>query len=284
MPEVAVVDACQRQGRGGSATAVLDDAPLTDEERCRVPTELGTSHAVFLRANGAERAHPSYTLRFFTAAGELPACGHGTVAALALLAEREGGDDYRAVLRTTHRSFDGRATRNGDSWTASFDPGPVSLSDAQGAELEVIAHGLGLPQDAVAGDACVASNGRPRLLLPVRSRAVLGELTPDFPLLRAACDRHGLLGCYVYSLPDRHGRAAARMFAPSIGVPEDIANANSTACLAAHAAGSGTDRLIVDMGDHLGWPSTIATTVHHDGVEHRIRVGGQATITRTVVR
>jgi trans-2,3-dihydro-3-hydroxyanthranilate isomerase len=70
------------------------------------------------------------------------------------------------------------------------------------------------------------------------------------------------------------------MFAPSIGVPEDIANVNSTACLAAHTAGSGTDRLAVDMGDHLGRPSTITATVHHDGPEHRIRVGGQATIAR----
>ena len=69
MPDVAIVDACQRQRRGGSPTAVLDDTPLTDEERCRVPTELGTSHAVFLRATGTERAHPSYALRFFTAAG-----------------------------------------------------------------------------------------------------------------------------------------------------------------------------------------------------------------------
>jgi trans-2,3-dihydro-3-hydroxyanthranilate isomerase len=43
------------------------------------------------------------------------------------------------------------------------------------------------------------------------------------------------------------------MFAPSIGVPEDIANANSTACLAAHL-GRG---LAVDMGDALGEPATI---------------------------
>lgn len=47
MPEVAIVDACQRRRRGGSPTAVLDDAALTDEERCRIPTESGTSHAVF---------------------------------------------------------------------------------------------------------------------------------------------------------------------------------------------------------------------------------------------
>ena len=85
----------------------------------------------------------------------------------------------------------------------------------------------------------MASNGRPRLLLPVRSRAALADLSPDFALLRAACDRYGLLGCYAYSIPDADGRAAARMFAPSIGVPEDIANANSTACLAAHLAGQG---------------------------------------------
>lgn len=130
----------------------------------------------------------------------------------------------------------------------------------------------------------MASNGRPRLLLPVRSRAVLAGLTPDFPLLRAVCDRYGLLGCYAYSPPDRHGRTAARMFAPSIGVPEDVANANSTACLAAHTAGSGMDRLVVDMGDHLGRPSTVTAAVHHDGPERRIRVGGRAAIMRTLVR
>lgn len=285
MPEAVLVSACQRGGAGGSPTVVLDDAPFTDEERRRIPAEWGTSHAVFLRAAGTERGRPACTLRFFTAQAELPACGHGTVAALAVLAERAGADhDHRAVLRTAHRAFAGRASRSGDGLTAWFDPGPVSLRSATGPELRAVAGGLGLTTDAVAGDACVASNGRPRLLLPVRSRAALAELAPDPARLRAACDRHGLLGCYAYAPPDRHGRAAARMFAPSIGVPEDIANANSTACLAAHAAGFGIHRLAVDMGDHLGSPSTITATAHHDGTGLRIRVGGRAAITRTVVR
>lgn len=61
-------------------------------------------------------------------------------------------------------------------------------------------------------------------------------------------------------------------------------NANSTACLAAHAAGFGTHRLAVDMGDHLGSPSTITATAHRDRTGHRIRVGGQAAIVRTVMR
>ncbi|WP_392675716.1 PhzF family phenazine biosynthesis protein [Streptomyces sp. LN785] len=76
--------------------------------------------------------------------------------------------------------------------------------------------------------------GRPRLLVPLTTRFALAALAPDFDGLRAACDRLGLLGCDVYSVPEPTGQAAAHMFAPSIGVPEDIANANSTACLAAH--------------------------------------------------
>lgn len=87
----------------------------------------------------------------------------------------------------------------------------------------------------------VASVGRPRLLVRVPDRTVLAGLVPDPARLRAACDRSGLLGRYVHCPPGPDGRAAARMFAPSIGVPEDIANANSTACLAAHLAERGGD-------------------------------------------
>ncbi|BFV55071.1 hypothetical protein KCMC57_up01750 [Kitasatospora sp. CMC57] len=65
-----------------------------------------------------------------------------------------------------------------DGLSASFDPGQVSLREVRGPELEAVAQGLGLTPAAVAGDACVASKGRPRLLLPVRSRPVLAGLPP----------------------------------------------------------------------------------------------------------
>lgn len=113
-----------------------------------------------------------------------------------------------------------------------------------------------------AGGSCViATLGRPRMLVEVPDVA---GLAPDFRLLRAATDSLGLLGCYAYSPGERF---TARMFAPSIGVPEDIANANSTACLAAHL---GAD-ITVDMGDSLGQPATV--------VARAGRVGGLAAVT-----
>jgi predicted PhzF superfamily epimerase YddE/YHI9 len=75
------------------------------------------------------------------------------------------------------------------------------------------------------------------------------------------------------------------MFAPSIGVPEDIANANSTACLAAYLArqGGAARTLAVDMGDSLGVPATVTASVR-PGPSGRsaVEVGGAAVIDRVV--
>ncbi|MEV0973922.1 PhzF family phenazine biosynthesis protein [Microtetraspora glauca] len=278
---VTIVNACLRDGRGGSPTAVLDETALSDSERRKVPELLGTSHAVFVSMEHDGPGRPSASLRFFTSEGELPACGHGTVAALAFLAERAGGaggTEHRMRIRVSGRAFTGRSFRNGSQITAVFDPGPVDLREPTAAEREPVLAALGVTADTLAAGIRVASLGRPRLLVPVSTRSVLATLAPDLDRLRDACDRLGLLGCYVHSIPTADGRLAARMFAPSIGVVEDIANANSTACLAAHLAGHGITDITVDMGDALGSPSTITATAQQSPTGPVISVGGTATL------
>jgi trans-2,3-dihydro-3-hydroxyanthranilate isomerase len=273
---VALVRACRRSGTGGSPTAVVPDGPLSDEERRAVPAAAGTSHAVFVSPGPGE-----VSLRFFTVTGELPACGHGTVAALAVLAERAGTREYEAVLRAGGRTFTGRATGGAGRFEAAFDPGPISLRAGPAAAREAVLSALGL-DPAAAGETCVASAGRARMLVPVRDRAVLAGLAPDLTLLRAACDRYGLLGCYVHTTPSPGGHAAARMFAPSIGVAEDIANANGTACLAARLAGRDGIALRVDMGDSLGAPATVTASARPGPNGPVVSVGGTATVTRAL--
>lgn len=280
---VTVVHACLRDGSGGSPTAVLDDAPLTDAERRALPARLGTSHAVFVTAEETGSGRARATLRFFTSAGELPACGHGTVAALAVLAGRAGTERIEAELRSGEREFSGNCTRSGARAEAVFDPGAVRLRESTEAEENLVLPALGIAEDALAGEVRAASTGRWRLLVPVRSRTVLAGLSPDVGRLRAACDRLGLLGCYVHSVPTGDSALAARMFAPAIGVPEDIANANSTACLAARLAGEGRTRITVDMGDSLGSPATVVATMRAAAPgPPLVRVGGEAAVVRVV--
>lgn len=258
---------------------MVDETPLSDAERCAIPVAAGTSHVVFISTEDHGSGRPAVSLRYFTAAGELPACGHGTVAALAVLAQRARTSAYEAVLRSGGRTFLGQATGGGDRYEAVFDAGPVELRAPAAAECEPVLASLGIDAAEASVRCRIASVGRPRILVPVADRQVLAGLAPDMTRLQEACDRLGLLGCYVYSTPSADGRAAARMFAPSIGVPEDIANANSTACLAAHLADHGFSALDVDMGDSLGEPATIAATTRPGPGGPLVRVGGTATIT-----
>ncbi|MEV4333357.1 PhzF family phenazine biosynthesis isomerase [Streptomyces sp. NPDC049597] len=271
-----------RDGRGGSPTAVMDEAPMSDHERRRVPTVMGTSHAVFVSMHVNRPGRPAASLRFFTAEGELPACGHGTIAALAYLAQRAGRVPYRPTLHAAGGIFTGWAIREKKYIHASFDPGPVDLREPTAIERDLVLPALGVPSGTLAPGARVASLGRSRMLVPVATQSALATLAPDHERLRAACDRLNFLGCYVYSMPTPVGRLAARMFAPSIGVMEDIANANSTACLAAHLAGQNITHITVDMGDALGRPATITATTRHSPSGPLIRLGGAAEVAPSV--
>jgi PhzF family phenazine biosynthesis protein len=191
-------------------------------------------------------------LRFCTAEGDLPACGHGTVAALAVLADRAGREEYETAVHTAGQVFQGWATRRGGHIEASFATDSIALREPTPAELALILPALGLDPEAPQSGTCVASLGRPRILVPVPSRQALAALAPDLDRLREACDRLGLLGSYAYSVPAADGRAAARMFAPSIGVPEDARPATITAGVRQTPKGPLT---------HVGGTASIARTL-----------------------
>ncbi|GIE29333.1 putative isomerase [Actinoplanes italicus] len=282
-PRVTVLAACTRDGRGGSPTAVMiDDATLTDDGRRAIAVAAGTSHTAFIEVGDTP------AVRFFTAAGELLNCGHGTLAAQAFLLDRGSAGQ----LRTGGRTFATAATRRGDGIEVWFDQGLIELSRHAGDGGDLIA-ALGLTPDDVAGDLRVASPGTRRLLVPVHDRRTLTAMRPDFARLAAECRRAGCLGCFAYTLeppgepavemqgepavgpPGEPPRltVAARMFAPVIGVDEDIVNANSAGCLAAHLLDTGRGTWIeVHQGDTLGRPSTVRATAARtpDGITTRI--------------
>ena len=268
--EVTLVDACLRAGTGGSPTAVVttgDD--LGDADLARIPRLAGTSHVVVIGRD--------HTVRFFTSEGELPSCGHGTVAAIAALAA--GNDGFEGRLRAGGRDFAASGTP-GPVVEAWFDQGAVTLQPA-GDDLVaafLTALGITIPDLHPGHGPVVASPGRARLLLPVAGRGVLAALRPDHVRLAAESRRHGQLGCFAWTPATGTARAAARMFAPAIGVPEDVANANSTGCLAAHLLATGRDPAVAaDQGDALGRPSTVRATA--DGIS--TRVGGTARVSGT---
>ncbi|MFF5494252.1 PhzF family phenazine biosynthesis protein [Streptomyces aquilus] len=282
-PDVTVVDACvRRDGRGGSPTAVTDDDPAaTDADRRAVATAAGTSHAAFL---GPERAPDGgRTVRFFTAAAELPGCGHGTVAAQAVRLARTALDELHDRQHTGGRTFDTTAIRRPAGIEVWFDQGLVALRHPAPDERDAVVAALGLTADDPHPTDVprIASPGAPRMLVPVQDRSALLRVRPHFGRLTAACRRYGLLGCFVYVPPVDDRPGAARMFAPTIGVDEDVANANSTGCLAAHlldTTGARTVEIEVEQGDALGRPAAVLASARRGPAGITTRVGGLAVI------
>lgn len=247
---LTVVDACVREGSGGSPTLVADDdAAFSDADRRAIVRSGGASHGAFLDPP---------VVRFFTGTAELRNCGHGTLAAQAVLLDRDHARERRAVQRTGGRDFEVTATRlPGGGIEVWFDQGPVTVTEPD-FELAGVLAALGVDDP---GRIVVASPGTPRLLIPVADPSVVA---PDFARLAAECRERGLLGCLVYRLDGPVARA--RLFAPAIGVDEDVANANSSGCLAAHLG----RRIEVWQGDALGRPSAVFADT--DG--RTTRVGG----------
>ena len=246
---MTIVDACTYQGKGGSPTAVLlDDGTLDDAARRAVVRDAGTSHAAFVAGDA---------VRFFTTHGELTNCGHGTLAAQAFLLHRSGRAEHHGSQRTGGRTFATTAVRRADGIEVWFDQGVIALPAGVPAGLDAILGALGVGPDDLAGAPAAASPGTPRLLVPVKA---VHSIRPDLARLAAGCRRHGYLGCFVYTMAG--DRAVARMFAPAIGVGEDIVNANSAGCLAAHLhATRGRSRIEVEQGHAAGRPSLVLATM-----------------------
>ena len=139
-----------------------------------------------------------------------------------------------------------------------FDQGIIAVRPATPDDCEAVlaAVGIGAAQLHPYVRMVIASPGTPRLLVPVADRDMLAALTPDFAALGSATRERGLLGCFAYVPPGRDRPAVARMFAPAIGVDEDVANANSTGCLAAHLRPDGP--IDVEQGDALDRPATVS--------------------------
>lgn len=271
---VVVIDACTRDGRGGSPTAVvIDDGTLTDGARRAVVRTAGTSHAAFVgTATGGVPA-----VRFFTAEGELRNCGHGTIAAQAVLLERDGANYRVGRQHTGGRTFATTAERRPEGIEVWFDQGTVELRDGDGIGGVIAA--LGLAPGEVAGDPRIASPGTPRLLVGVRDRRALPALRPDLDRLATECRRLGLLGCFAFALSAAGKTADARMFAPAIGVDEDVVNANSSGCLAAHLLATGRGGSIeVRQGDALGRPCVVHAAATDSGAGITVRIGATAAV------
>lgn len=275
---------------GNPLAVVLDAEGLDDQRMQAIAREFNLSETVFVGAP----AHPDNlaSLRIFTPGREIPFAGHPTVGTAVLLGLLNPNGAREFILEEKIGVVLCSVQVLGlDHGHATFTL--PRLPECIGAlpDNATLAAGLGL-QEADIGFGTykpgLYSAGNPFRCVPLRSRDAVSRACPQGEAFARAFDvgTDGFTNAFVYCADpiDPAHAFHARMFAPSVGVPEDPATGAAAAAFAgafmdAEKPADGHHTFVIEQGDAMGRPSRI--TVSIDVVDGRLReaqIGGQAVI------
>lgn len=286
---VHIVDAFIKDNSGGSPTGVVMEASgLREAQMQHIANAVPASHTAFI----FESAHKveNVQVRFFTSAGEIMNCGHGTIAAHFLRAKEFGYRGRYVFNQLSRKGIQQVILHASEEGVEVFFMLNKVAFTKPGKEMEEeLLSSLSISGADVSNEypVILASPGTNRFLLGLKSSETLSSITPDFNKLKEVCTKSKSMGCFVYAMQDGGDLAAiARMFAPNIGVNEDIINGNSSGCLGAYLQLL-TDldqlQLSVFQGKQFGREGMVKVISGKAGKQIETSIGGSAKIDHEII-
>jgi len=279
------VDAFVKNNSGGSPTGVVLNATgLTDGQMQFITDQLGVSHTAFV----FEPATPgeNVAVRFFTAGGEIVNCGHGTIAAHYTRAKHFNFSGHHVFYQQAKEGIQQIEVICEDQQVNIFVKQNKIHFLSPGIEEEKhLLEALNINATDLDSNypIILASPGSKRFLLCVKSLELLNGIIPDFDRLKLVCDNVKSIGCFIYCIRSVQSKpeATARMFAPNIGVDEDIINGNSSGCLGAYLLNLKEEdnmELLVNQGHTLKCEGVVKVKVNKMDDHFETEIGGSAKI------
>ena len=267
---------------GNSLAVCVDPPELTTAQMQTIARELNLSETVFVRAPDGDGRWPT---RIFTPTSELPFAGHPTIGTAVLLASLGLADD-RVVLAEPVGDVQVTLEERDGGRFATLRTA-MAPTYAEAPDRDLVARALSLePADLHSHLAAgIWSCGVPFAVVPVRDADVLARTRLDHGSWSAHLEHTDAAALFpIAPLDDDLHRWRARMYAPSLGVPEDPATGAAAAAAAGLLAGSrqlrkGPLRWVIEQGVEMGRPSELHVALDHDGSEAAaVLVGGHAVV------
>ena len=227
---IKIVDAFTKKPFGGNpAGVVLDANGLDDAQMQLIARELNLSETAFILP--ATEPDANLRIRWFTPTGEVPLCGHATIASFHALAEegmegmRTNGQHYFR-LQTKSGILSVRVEKNFYDTTIEFELPAPKFKIRKLPPLKLV-RALGMGWKDVKKDLPIVADSY--LYIPVNHLDVIGKLAPDFKTLAAELTRMRVQGVCVLSLEtkDKNNAVHSRFFAPNYGINEDPVTGSS---------------------------------------------------------
>jgi trans-2,3-dihydro-3-hydroxyanthranilate isomerase len=276
---------------GNPLAVVLDADELDDTQMQVIAREFNLSETVFVK-RPVNPAH-SAAVRIFTPKDEVPFAGHPTVGTAILLSELRSGPaetEQDAIVTLEQQAGVVRVgirLKPGEAGFAEFDAPKLPQDAGALPPVDTLAAGLGLIPNEIGFE-----NHRPRCfaagpafaMIPVPTLEAIAKARVCYPHWAAAFDEQGIVGAFLYTRQCEHTTSAfhARMFAPTMGIPEDPATGSAAICLAGamhhfDESPDGMHKRAIEQGYEMGRPSQIImTNVVRGGGLEAVRIGGTA--------
>ena len=242
---------------GNPAGVVLLTEPMGTEEMARIAAEVGYSETAFAVAQGT--SNKDWRVQYFSPESEVPFCGHATIALGAALGLAHGPGTYALTLNEASIVVDAEGTADG--MMATLSSPPTHSQAASDAELRDLLQLFALSEDELDPVLPPARihGGADHIVLPLKSRATLAEMSYDLDQGRAVMRKHGLVTVMLVYIEGNQTFVARNAFA-SGGVLEDPATGAAAAAFAGYLrdqAWPHGGQFVIRQGEDMGMPSLI---------------------------
>ena len=276
--KVYTLNAFVKERKGGNPAGVVVSADfITDSEMQAIAKKVGFSETAFvLKTDKAD-----FSLRYFTPAGEVPLCGHATVAAFGLLLKKGSIEAGKYSLETNAGILHIEVQRSGIVMMDQTLPDFYDLIDKN-----EIADSLKIPPDVISNGLPVqiVSTGLKDIIVPIRSLKELLMIKPDFDKIAEVSRKYNGAGYHLFTTETKFNSTAhTRNFAPLYDIPEESATGTASGALASYMFRYGilsanqAENMIFEQGYSMNRPSEIYASLEiSNGKITKVRVGGTA--------
>jgi len=216
--------------KGNPAGVVVNADGLNEHQMLQIARELNNSETAFLFA--PDDNYCDGVIRYFTPTTEVPTCGHATIAAMHAKALEDNLDSCIFRIKTRIGILPCEIIKMNDTYQVIMTQGKFELSPAlEDDTIQKILTALGL-NNSDQDERCpvqIASAGHSKVMIGIKSRKKLNDLTPHFSDLAALSKQIHCNGYFVFTFDSGSEDILTygRMFAPAIGINEDPVTGNA---------------------------------------------------------
>ena len=236
--------------KGNPAGVVINADGLSDNKMLLIARELNNSETAFLFSS--DNSDCDGVIRYFTPKTEVPTCGHATIAAMYAKALEDNLDSCVLRFRTKIGILPFEIIKEHGDYQVIMTQGKFELNSPLDSEItQKLISALGLEKSDL-DNKCpiqIASTGHSKVMIGIKDRQKLNDLSPDFNDLASLSKLIKCNGYFVFTFDSdtRDILTYGRMFAPAIGINEDPVTGNAHGPLGGYLI----QNKIVEYSDNL---------------------------------